>query len=68
MVRRLLGGEKGPRRDVVVMNAGAVLLAEDRVGTLQQGMALAKEVIDSGNALAKLEQLIEFSQSLTQES
>jgi anthranilate phosphoribosyltransferase len=47
------------------MNAGAVLLAGDRVGTLQQGVTLATKVIDSGNALAKLEQLIEFSQSIT---
>jgi len=67
-LRNILAGAPGPQRDVVLMNAGAVLLAGDRVGTLQQGMALATEVIDGGNALAKLEQLIEFSQSLTQES
>jgi anthranilate phosphoribosyltransferase len=47
------------------MNAAAALLAGDRVDTLQQGVALAGEVIDSGHALAKLERLIEFSQSLT---
>ena len=46
------------------MNAAAVLLAGDRVETLKQGVTLAKEVIDGGHALAKLEQLIEFSQSL----
>ena len=47
------------------MNAAAVLLAGDRVETLQQGAALAGEVIDGGKALAKLEQLVELSQSLT---
>jgi len=64
-LRSILAGAPGPQRDVVLMNAGAVLLAGDRVGTLQQGVALAKEIIDSGRAQAKLEQLIEFTQSLT---
>jgi len=65
LLRRILAGAPGPQRDVVLMNAAAVLLAGDRMGTLQQGVALAKEAIDDGHALAKLEQLIEFSQSLT---
>jgi len=60
----ILAGTPGPQRDVVLMNAAAVLLAGDRVATLQQGLALAKEVIDSGHARSKLEQLIEFSQRL----
>jgi len=46
------------------MNAAALVVG-DRVETLRQGAALAKEVIDGGHALAKLEQLIEFSQSLS---
>jgi anthranilate phosphoribosyltransferase len=46
------------------MNAAAVLLVGEKVGTLQEGISLAKEVIDSGHALTKLEQLMEFSQSL----
>jgi anthranilate phosphoribosyltransferase len=65
LLRKILTGAPGPQRDVVLMNAAAVLLAGDRVETLQQGVALAKEVIDGGHAQAKLEQLIEFSQSLT---
>jgi len=65
LLRRILAGAPGPQRDVVLMNAAAVLLAGDRVGTLQQGVALAREVVDSGYATAKLEQLIKFSQSLT---
>ncbi len=67
-LRRILAGAPGPQRDAVVMNAAAVLLAGDRVETLQQGVALAQEVIDSGHALAKLEQLIELSQGLSGES
>jgi len=63
-LRRVLTGTPGPQQDVVLMNAAAALLAGDRVNTLQEGVDLAREVIDSGHALAKLEQLIEFSQSL----
>jgi anthranilate phosphoribosyltransferase len=64
LLRRVLTGTPGPQRDVVLMNAAAALLAGDRVNTLQEGVDLAREVIDSGHALAKLEQLIEFSHSL----
>ena len=48
----------------ILAGAAAVLLAGDSVATLPQGVALAREVIDSGQALAKLEQLIKFSRSL----
>ena len=64
LLRDLLGGALGPPRDAVVMNAAAALLAGDRVRTLRQGVGLAQEVIDSGRALTKLEQLIRLSQSL----
>jgi len=65
LLRSILEGAPGPQRDVVLMNTAAALVAGDRVETLGQGAALAKEVIDGGHALAKLEQLIEFSQSIT---
>jgi anthranilate phosphoribosyltransferase len=65
LLHNILAGAPGPQRDVVLMNAAAALIAGDRVETLQQGVDLAREVLDSGHALAKLEQLIEFSQSLT---
>ena len=65
LLRRILAGALGPQRDVVLANAGAVLLAGDKVKTLEEGVALAKEAIGSGRALAKLEQLIKFSQSFT---
>jgi len=66
LLRNILAGATGSQRDVVLMNAAAVLLAGGRVKTLGEGVALAKEVIDGGHALAKLEQLIELSQGLTQ--
>jgi anthranilate phosphoribosyltransferase len=65
LLRNILSGALGPQRDVVLMNAAAALIAGDRVETLQQGVDLAREALDSGHALAKLEQLIEFSQSFT---
>ncbi len=65
LLRTILGGRQGPQRDVVLLNAAAALVAGDKVKTLQQGVELAKEVIDSGKALKKLEGLIEFSRGLT---
>ncbi|HEX79068.1 MAG TPA: anthranilate phosphoribosyltransferase, partial [Dehalococcoidia bacterium] len=64
MLRGVLKGTPGPRRDVVLMNAAAALLAGERVNTLKEGVALAEEIIYNGGALAKLEQLIEFSNNL----
>ena len=64
ILRRILEGAPGPQRDVVIINAAAVLLAGDSAATLKQGVALAGETIDSGRALAKLAQLIKFTQSL----
>ena len=59
----LSGAIKGPKRDVVLMNAAAALLAGDKVDDLKQGYELATEVIDSGQAMAKLEKLVEVSNS-----
>jgi len=63
-LRNILAGASGPRRDIVLMNTAAVLLAGDKVKTLLEGVSLAEKVIATGSALAKLEQLIEFSNSL----
>ncbi len=65
MLRNILTGAQGPRRDVVLMNTAAVLLAGDKVETLRQGVELAQEATDSGYALSKLEQLVKLSQSLS---
>ena len=63
ILRHILFGDRGPQRDIVLMNAAAVLLAGDRVENLGQGFKLAEEVIDSGRAMQKLEQLVAFSQA-----
>ncbi len=65
IIRSVLKREKSPRRDAVLMNAAAALLAGDKVEALVAGIELAREAIDSGRAMQKLEQLIKFSNSIT---
>jgi len=60
----LLRGEKGPRRDIVLLNAAAIMVAAGKAADFASGLALANESMDSGQALKKLEQLIRLSQSL----
>lgn len=57
IVRGILGGDPGPRREVVLLNAAYALLAAGRVAAVAEGIALAAEAIDSGRALGQLEQL-----------
>jgi anthranilate synthase/phosphoribosyltransferase len=64
IVRAILAGESGPRRDVVLMNAAAALLAAGKAADLAEGVALARESIDSGNASAALEALGELSRRM----
>lgn len=62
---RILKGEKGPRRDIVLLNAAATLVVSSRAKNFTQGIALAQESIDRGKALHKLEELIEFTTTCT---
>ena len=57
----VLGAERGPRRDIVLLNAAAAFVASSKVSDLKEGVELAAESIDSGKALERLEQLIEFT-------
>lgn len=59
-VRAILGGEKGPKRDAVVLNAGAAIHIATQCSLLE-GMQIAREAIDSGKALAQLEKFIALS-------
>ncbi len=63
ILRQILQGEKGPRRDMVLMNAGAALFLAGKAENLKQGIDKARRSIDSGAAMARLEHLIRFSQS-----
>jgi anthranilate phosphoribosyltransferase len=60
-IRAVLGGAKGPYRDIVLLNAGAALLVAGKAKTLREGVALAADSIDSGKALAVLEALVPLS-------
>jgi len=60
---RVLAGEKGPIREIVVLNAAAVISAAGLAANLQEGVKIAEETIDSGKALEKLNSLIRVSNS-----
>ena len=61
ITRAILGGEKGPKRDAVLMNAGASLYIGGKADSIADGIKLAAELIDSGKALAVLDKFIEVS-------
>ena len=61
ITRSILQGEKGPRRDAVLINAGAGLYVGGKAESIAAGVKLAGEIIDSGAALAKLEAFREAS-------
>ena len=61
IVRDVLKGGPGPARDVVLLNSGAALCVSERVATMADGVSLARECVDSGAALEKLEHLIRLT-------
>jgi len=62
IVREVLSGKSGPRRDIVLINAACAIYAADKTRTIAEGLTLARESIDSGQALKKLQLLKEYSQ------
>jgi anthranilate phosphoribosyltransferase len=64
IVRTILGGEPGPKRDIVLMNAAAALVAGGRAREFKEGVEIAARSIDTGAARAKLESLVTLSQRL----
>ena len=63
----ILNGEKGPKRNAVLMNAGAALYIGGKADSMKDGVALAAEIIDSGKALDTLQRFIEVSNRKEQE-
>ncbi|HEX6467345.1 MAG TPA: anthranilate phosphoribosyltransferase [Terriglobales bacterium] len=61
IIRNILAGEKSPKRDVVLLNAGAALVASGRVDSITEAMPLVAHSLDSGAARRKLELLVEFT-------
>jgi anthranilate phosphoribosyltransferase len=67
IIRAILAGDAGPKRDIVLMNSSAALVAGGRGRDLKEGVELAARSIDSGAARGKLDGLIALSQKLAQE-
>lgn len=61
ITRAILAGEKGPKRDAVLLNAGVSLYIGGKAETMADGIALAAQLIDSGKAAAVLEKFIAVS-------
>jgi anthranilate phosphoribosyltransferase len=64
IIKRILAGEPGPRRDIVLMNAAAALVVGAKARDFKEGIALAAQSVDSGAAGKKLAALVELSQRL----
>jgi len=62
-IRDVLSGQRGPHRDIVLLNAAAALVVADKAPTIPAALALAEESIDSGAAAAAMERLIVTSNS-----
>lgn len=67
IIRRVLNGEKGATRDIVVLNSAASLYVAGKVPSLQEGVFMAQDLIDSGKAQSVLDRLIEFSNRFVKE-
>lgn len=62
ITRSILKGEKGPRRDIVLLNASAALVTAGKAEDFKVGIRLAEDSIDKGQAAEKLEALVRFTQ------
>ena len=65
-LRRLFQGEQGPVREVVLLNSAAVLVIGGRAPGLKEGIDIAREIIDGGGPMRKVDALVELSQQLGQ--
>ncbi len=63
IIRRILEGERSPRRDVVLLNAAAALVAAGHADNIQEALPVAAYAIDSGHARQRLQLLVEFTNS-----
>jgi anthranilate phosphoribosyltransferase len=64
ITKAILSGEKGPKRDIVCLNAAAAIFAGGKADSLKDGFAAAEKSIDDGQALDKLEKLITVSSNV----
>ena len=62
VVREILAGAPGPKREAVLLNAAGAIAAGGHAADLEEGYALAAEAVDSGTAGTRLDELVAFSQ------
>jgi anthranilate phosphoribosyltransferase len=62
ITKNILSGEKGPKRDVILLNTSAALMAAGKATDIREGIKLAENAIDSGSAAKKLTDLARFTQ------
>jgi anthranilate phosphoribosyltransferase len=62
ITKKILQGEKGPCRDIVLINTSAALVAAGKADGFEEGITLAAEAIDNGSATAKLQSLVRYTQ------
>jgi anthranilate phosphoribosyltransferase len=63
IILEILNGSAGPKTDIVLLNAGAVIYLSGKADSIKSGIEMAREAISSGKAKNKLEQLIKISNS-----
>jgi len=66
MLHAVLDNEPGPARDIVLLNAGVSLYAANVTASMADGVALAREALASGKALAKMHQFVARTKELAQ--
>ena len=67
ITRSILKGEKGHKRNAILMNAGAALYIGGKADSIREGITLAEQLIDSGKAFETLQKLIEVSNRLEED-
>ena len=63
IIKAILSGEKGAKRDIVTLNSGVVLYLAGKADSIKSGIALAAETIDSGKAIQQLKKLVKTTNS-----
>jgi anthranilate phosphoribosyltransferase len=64
LIRAVFAGEKGGRRDAILLNAAGAIAAGGHAEDLREGLELARTAIDSGAADDRLDELISFSRTV----
>lgn len=61
ILKSVISGEKGPKRDILLLNAGAAMYVADKAESIEEGIVMAAKIIDQGLAAKKLEEFVNFT-------